>query len=882
MTKPDPDRLEELLAEALAAYDQGGEPALVGFVAAHPEERSALERGLQRCRQMGLLGPAAPVRDFPERLGEFRLLRRLGSGGMGVVYEAEQASLGRRVALKVVRPELLYFEGARERFRREIEAVARLSHPAVVPVLASGEQDGLPWYAMELLSGHTAHEVCRALQGRDPATLDGTDLRAAVGATDAAGTDPFAGPWWQVCVRIAHAVALGVRHAHLRGIVHRDIKPSNVMLTAEGRTVLLDFGVARVGGGREFTRTGNNPGSPAFMSPEQLRGDAVDERTDVYSLGATLWQLLALDAPFPAAGAAQRARDAEPPDVATKNRQVPRELALVVRTAMDPDRERRYADVEAFAEDLQAVLQRRPIRARRLGPGLRTFRWCQRHRVAATVLGCALFATLSLPALFAWRERETNAALSASAAAAASSAQAAEASLQTTLDAIYGLIVRVSDHKLRYVPAAAAVAADALQDACAMYRQLLPKHPHHERLRLDASKALTRFGELQLRRGEIDKAEASFREAIAGLGGDSNDVPPVLLDSRAVAWLNLASALRLHGDAAGATAAVDAAARDNAAVGAVPALGTWRLRTDAQIELERAYGLDPFTDAAEQEEHLRKAIALVRELRQQEPDDHDHTARLVSALDTLATMLSKNKRYDDAEPLLEEALSTARVLPEDSRIWPPQPALLAEVLETYGNLLVDRRDQRCVAMLKECLALREKLARDFPHDLEFRTDVAAALHNLANMNFWQEQDDLALERLDRALALQRSVLAEMPRSTSAREYLRNHLTLRGSTLAKLGRRDDLVATATELQSLATDRAALRSAARLWLRAYALPGDPAPRDGWKRRALELLLQAEKLGWGPRGNLDESVYAPLRDDPEFQALQQRHAPPTQAPR
>src|SRR5262245_26578256 len=153
MTTPAHERLEELLAAALAAFDDGGDAALQAFLLQHPGERTALLRGIERCREMGLLGTAAPARDFPERLGEFQLLRRLGGGGMGVVYEAEQTSLSRRVALKVVRPELLFFEGARERFRREIEAVARLSHPAVVRVLAWGGEEGVPLLEMGLATG---------------------------------------------------------------------------------------------------------------------------------------------------------------------------------------------------------------------------------------------------------------------------------------------------------------------------------------------------------------------------------------------------------------------------------------------------------------------------------------------------------------------------------------------------------------------------------------------------------------------------------------------------------------------------------------------------------------------------------------------------------
>jgi serine/threonine protein kinase len=195
------------------------------------------------------------------------------------------------------------------------------------------------------------------------------------------------------------------------------------MITPHGQAVLLDFGVASVGGNREFTRTGQTPGSPAFMSPEQLRGAAVDERTDVYSLGATLWQMLALQPPFRGVEDLHRIRDGEVPNLRAKNRAVPAELVLVVRTAMDRDRERRYADMDAFALDLQAVLQRRPIRARRLGVGLRLLRWCQRHKVAATALLALLVGAAAMPAVVAWRTSETNVELAAA-------KQRAEQSLQ--------------------------------------------------------------------------------------------------------------------------------------------------------------------------------------------------------------------------------------------------------------------------------------------------------------------------------------------------------------------------------------------------------------------------------------------------------------------
>ncbi len=869
----DPERLEVLLAEVLAALDSGGDAAVAAFLAAHPEERAALERGLARARQMGLSGgpPAAP--DFPERLGEFRLLRRLGSGGMGVVYEAEQESLGRRVALKVVRPELLYFDGARERFRREIEAIARVSHPAIVPVLASGEQDGVPWYAMELLHGRSLHEITLALRSRDPADLRGADLRALLAADAGTGTDPFDGPWWQVAARIALAAALGMRHVHLRGIVHRDIKPSNVMLTNDGRTVLLDFGVARLGGKAEFTRTGGTPGSPAFMSPEQLRGDAVDERTDVYSLAATLWQLLTLEQPF-GNGELQRGPGADAPSPSARNKEIPRELDLVVRTAMDADRERRYPDMQAFADDLLAVLQRRPIRARRLSPGLRLWRWGQRHRVAATFLACGILAAAALPLVFAWRERAVNRELAAA-------VRTADESLATTLDAIYSLLVRVGEDRLRYVPAAGRLAVESLGEACGMYRTLVPRHPDHVRLRVDAGKAMTRYADVLTRAGRATEAAAVLREAIDWLGGESIAVHDSWRNTRSYAWINLGSTLQTLGDRAAAERSYDAAARDLEALAARPEFAVHSGRAALQLLACRAELRVAAGDREGAEPLFRSAVELAREQQRLHPDDPLRQQALALRLDALATLLVQMQRGDEALPLLDEALAVARGMPADAAVWPTPALVVADVLETLGTLHVQRRDLRAAAALKECLALREAAAQAHPADVEIRSDVAAALHNLANMNFHQEQYDLAVERLDRAIGLQRSVLAELPEHAQGRTYLQNHLTLRGRCLSRLGRAADLAANAASIEEIAVDARTLRIAASQWLMVVrALDAASTPPDDAAAlrlracdRAIAALLAAERAGWGRGNRLAEALYDPLRRLPEFQALEQR---------
>ncbi|MBK8177871.1 MAG: serine/threonine protein kinase [Planctomycetes bacterium] len=402
--------IEELLVEALGALEDGGSVALDALLARHPEQATSLRVRIEELGRLGLVDTAqarAGVR--AERMGDFRLIAELGGGGMGVVYEAEQISLGRRVALKLIRPELLWFGGSRARFRREIEAVARLSHPGIVPIYTVGEEDGVPFFAMELVEGCTLSQVIASQAGRSPARLSGADFLRAVdecsrgerlGAdtSSALAISPEA-PWTEVAIRIVRQVADALEHAHGRGVVHRDVKPSNIVVTRTGRAMLLDFGLASREGGEKLTRSGAAGGSVAYMSPEQVRGESVDARTDVYSLGVTFAELLTLEPVFRGsaidqlwrailAGEYQRPRQRVP--------SIPWDVETVCTTAMEQDRERRYATAGELAGDLTNLLSRRPIEARRAGTMLRALRWAQRHpRISATLLAASVLGLAS-------------------------------------------------------------------------------------------------------------------------------------------------------------------------------------------------------------------------------------------------------------------------------------------------------------------------------------------------------------------------------------------------------------------------------------------------------------------------------------------------------
>ncbi len=378
--------------------------------------------------------PADRSGALPSAVGGYRIVREIGRGGMGVVYEAEDAGLGRRVALKVLAQRLQASERAFARFEREVRAVARLQHPNIVPVFEVGEAEGCPYFTMELVSGETLHRRLERVRstGTAPSQWSATQLvEAPSGAGfDAAWPTSYVGA---VC-RLALQVARGLQHAHAHGVVHRDVKPSNVMVADDGRALLFDFGLAKVDAELGLTHTGEFVGTPHYVSPEQARHGiaTVDERSDVYALGATLYEMLTAAVPYSGDTPHEILRqvaNGEPRSPRRVNRAVPRDLETVCMTAMEADPARRYQTAQAFAEDLERFLGFRTVRARAAGPLMRAARWVRRNALLTGLsVALALFALASL--LAAWQfgvnravERERRVAQEASALAWFRSAQ---------------------------------------------------------------------------------------------------------------------------------------------------------------------------------------------------------------------------------------------------------------------------------------------------------------------------------------------------------------------------------------------------------------------------------------------------------------------------
>jgi len=309
-----------------------------------------------------------------DRLGKFVILSELGRGSMGVVYEAFQEDLKRKVALKILPANITLDPKQVRRFHREAESVARLRHDNVIQIYEVGEVGQTHYFAMELVEGRPLSEQF----GRDRDSI----LRAA---------------------RIAAQAARGLAHAHERGVIHRDIKPGNLLVDRSGRVVVTDFGLARLTDSASLTSTDAIVGTPKYMSPEQIlprAGQPLDGRTDVYSLGATLFHIVAGRPPFEAPSVQAFIKailEERAPSPRRFNKQIPHDLATIIRRCLEKDPADRYANAGELADDLERFLAGERIHAKPKGALALAVETVRRHRiVAALSVIAALAVTVGL------------------------------------------------------------------------------------------------------------------------------------------------------------------------------------------------------------------------------------------------------------------------------------------------------------------------------------------------------------------------------------------------------------------------------------------------------------------------------------------------------
>jgi eukaryotic-like serine/threonine-protein kinase len=451
----DDPRIASVLAGYLADLEAGRQPSREGLLRSNPEIADALadwfdvvefvQSAAASATSTLARSPAGDALPPDTMLGEYRLVREIGRGGMGIVYEAVQFSLGRRVALKVLSGTAALDPLRLQRFQIETQAVAQLHHPHIVPIFAAGSAGGTHHYAMQFIDGTTLAQMInheRRFGGRSIGPEEDRPLSSGSGVRSSRPNSPT-GPGGppvngaaasngpapaspalsgtssllrrgalRALARLGIQAAEALAHAHAMGILHRDIKPSNLLVDARGHLWVTDFGLAQFQGEPGPTRTGDLLGTLRYMPPELVQGHEIvrDPRSDIYSLGATFYELLtkrpAFDGREHQALLRQIVED-EPVPPRRIDPAIPRDLETIVLKAMDKEPARRYQTADALAQDLRLYLDDKTIRARRPGTLERSIKWARRHRVVLRATAAVAFIALaiSMP-VFWWLERK--------------------------------------------------------------------------------------------------------------------------------------------------------------------------------------------------------------------------------------------------------------------------------------------------------------------------------------------------------------------------------------------------------------------------------------------------------------------------------------------
>jgi serine/threonine protein kinase/Tfp pilus assembly protein PilF len=599
---PDDPRVVRALQEYMAAVEAGQRPDRREFQARYADVAQTLAEcldGLEFVRSAvphlyTPPGTPRPAGTLPEiqpslTLGDFRIVREIGRGGMGVVYEAEQISLGRRVALKVLPFAATFDPKHLQRFQNEAQAAARLQHPHIVPVFAVGCERGVHFYAMQFIEGQTLAALIRQLgRAAEAGPGDSTEEQgppaggpvpdpsaAALDLVTQAAADPSR-PFYRTVARLGVQAAEALEHAHQMGLLHRDVKPANLLVDLRGHLWITDFGLARVRDEAGPTLTGDLVGTLRYMSPEQAFGrrSQIDPRTDVYSLGATLYELLTLRPAFPGRDRQELLREIafnEPRRPRRVKPDVPADLELIVLKAMAKDPAGRYVTAQELADDLQRFLNDKPIRARPPSPWQLLAKWSRRHRTAlAAAAGLLVLSVVALAfsTYQIWQEKERTAdalrqvriqwnMAQSKGAEAQRQRERAEQNFRRARDAVTEMLQQLDEKKWERVPQIRELRQALAGNLLRKFKPFLDESSCDPDVRLQSALAHMLVGHVYRMQEDMAQAVAAHRKAVELLTQLEGEDPgnAIYHQELALSYHTLGQELQGMGRATEATAA---------------------------------------------------------------------------------------------------------------------------------------------------------------------------------------------------------------------------------------------------------------------------------------------------------------------------------------
>jgi serine/threonine protein kinase/Flp pilus assembly protein TadD len=882
-------RVVAALEEYLAALEAGASPDRGDFLARHPQIAEALADRLEGLEllcaaasqvrapgaELPRSAPSADAALHPEApLGDFRIVREIGRGGMGVVYEAVQLSLGRRVALKVLPFAAALDTKQLARFKNEAQAAAHLHHTNIVPVFGVGCERGVHYYAMQFIDGQTVAALIREMRrlagAREkgpvsslpsPLPVQGrregeTDRPTALATERSATTRGY----FRLAAQLGIQAAEALEHAHQMGVVHRDGKPANLLIDGRGNLWVTDFGLAQLQGDVGLTQTGDLVGTLRYMSPEQANGKhaVVDQRSDVYALGATLYELLTLQPAFAAADRYELLTQIafrEPRRPRQLNKAIPAELETIVLKALEKGPAERYATAQELADDLRRFLDDRPIQAKRPTLVQWARKWSRRHKALVAAASVVMFVTTLaalLSALLVWRAKDraeqarqrADAAYEAEKAALGKEAEQrrrAEEVIWAALDALDEDYLQEPERQSRAHPPREQANRGRLEKALRLYEQLVRYNSPNPAIRQVIGNSLRRVGDIHLALKRHAKAEEAYGRAIAlleelvrnfpavpryryELAGSYHNLGALLVNAgrprEAERPLHRALALseELHQELSGAPlqglmealrcsrppGKMDHASRQG------PPLQeklVGKLMNYLRSELGHnhvhlglmfaATGRPEQADSA-----YRRALALQEKLVADEPESPVWRQALALTLGNRARLLRATGRPREAEQSYGQARALLKKLATDFPAEPSHRHGLAISWCDLGLLLVDTdRLPEAEQAIRQAMQLQQKLVDDFPFWPPYRSDLARCRNDHGNVLRGCGRPREAEKAYRQAIALLGKLAEDFPNEPEYRRYQARSLSNLGHLLEAGGRAREAEAPLRQAQAL---------------------------------------------------------------------------------
>lgn len=872
MNRNDHSQFDEIADRFVCELREGLNPQIADYARCHPEIAERIEKLFPVLRRMET--PADPdaidesemmarelqqIADIPplRQLGDYRIIREIGRGGMGIVYEAEQESLGRNVALKVLPETIQFDERRRQRFHQEARTAAMLHHTNIIPVFGVGHCDQLSYFVMQYIDGKPLDAVLRelsdaAVREGQSWSLDGTHGGQAALSTEAShllsdrgasqpvahpphehpdpagaspsrpnasrsssGSDPgiqlsqtlshdHASGYWRNVARLGQQVASALAHAHSAGILHRDIKPSNLLLDEHGSVWVADFGLAKYLESPDLTRTGEFVGTLRYMSPEQLNGKT-DERSDIFSLGLTLYELAALRPAFDAVdrkALVHQVGEGVIVSVRSANRQVPRDLATIIDTCLAVDPDKRYASAAALESDLGRFLMGEPILARRTPVLERAVKWCQRRPAVAALLG-ALLVSLALGfAGIAWQWQRTAAALELAEdnlQTAQTQTEVAKKHFTEAREAVNRYFTIVSQQRLLREPGLLPLRQELLEEALRYHRAFAEQYRDDDEVKAELAASLYHIAEIEgqiAASPDLDQLVDQPLQLFQELAEANPDNPEYAV------WISRCQSLRgqllrrkdvrAFVQLLTTSASTLQTAREDFND---PLLGAEQLANHYQQLGLYWESVGRATHETEKSlDYFGRALAERLALHDAQPDDVHQTIQIASLKRDLGITYRRRGEFDEAVRLYDEAIALLRTAVADHPENRIARGTLASVSNSigfyYGTGAPEKDYTRALECYRESAAQYEVLMRQNPLIIEYQEGLARALQNVGDVLHAADNLDEALEAQKQSMTIRERLTLNHPEAVYLASSLAITMNGIGSTLRDMGQLDE--------------------------------------------------------------------------------------------